>query len=156
MLKHLLIKLLGITLCFCFVMLCFNINFVALIEIPNNIHITLDDLADFNEHKTFGEVITAQVSENIFTVGGEKKKQSSLSLKLFGFLPIKTIDVIISEPTEVYLGGIPLGFSINTNGVIVVGDNQKTSNKNPFKTGDIISAVNGERIDNPKDIFRRL
>lgn len=151
MIKKFTLKISGVLICVLFVMLCLNINYVALFEIPSNMCITLEDLEDFNKEKCFGNIITAEVNENIFTVGGERKKNTSLCLKMFGVFPIKQVKIVIAEPEEVYLGGIPLGFSINTEGVIVVGKN-KLSNKNPFKSGDIITHINGEQIEEPDDI----
>ncbi len=151
MVKRFVFKFSGLLICALFVMLCLNINYVALFEMPNNMCITLDDLEEFNKEKCFGNIVTAEVNENIFTVGGERKKNTSLCLKMFGILPIKQIRVVIADPEEVYLGGIPLGFSINTEGLIVVGKN-KLSNKNPFKSGDIITHINGSIIEEADDI----
>lgn len=158
MIKKVVFKLAGILICFCYVMLCLNINYVAVFEMPNNIHISLQDLEEFNASKTFGSIVSAEINENIFTVGGQQKKNTKLNLKLFGFLPIKQVDVVVSESQEVYLGGIPLGFSINTQGLIVVGNNRvsKDNIKNPFKTGDIITHINGVAIEEPTDIINYL
>ena len=63
-----------------------------------------------------------------------------------------------------YIGGIPLGFSINTNGVIVVGENSvnseggaKYSSKSiPLKTGDVIKSINGVEVVGPEEIINTL
>lgn len=154
MLKKICVKFLGIVLAICFVLMCVNINFGALVDLPNGIHITLHDLNELNNMSTFGSFTTAELSENIFTVGGERRHNTSLLVKLFGLIPIKKVDAVVEEQQDVFLGGIPLGFSINTQGLIVVGENKVSgkSNKNPFKTGDIITKINDIKVTNPKEI----
>lgn len=159
MFKRIIIKSVGIIFSVLFVALCLNINYVALFEMPSMIHITLDDLDDFNHTNSFGKFVNAELSENIFTVGGERRRNTKLSLKLFGVFPIKQVEAIVEEPKELYLGGIPLGFSINTKGLIVVGENavgKEQKGKNPFKTGDIITSINGKQIEEPEDISQVL
>ncbi len=155
MVKKILKSVIGSFLCFSFILICLNINFCALTEIPNNLSITLSDLEDFNKNNSFGNFITAEVNENTLTVGDELKKSTKLCLKLFGFLPIKQIDATIYDEEEVYLGGIPLGFSINTKGLIVVGKNERNKN-NPFKTGDVITHINNTEIEEASDIIKYL
>lgn len=65
-----------------------------------------------------------------------------------------------SASTEVYLGGIPAGFSLNTRGVTVVGitdvntENGKVSpgKEAGLKVGDIILNIGDYEINNSKDI----
>lgn len=125
---------------------------------PETIYMTLEDLSTLNQEKTFGSFTCVELSENVFTVGGEQRKNTSLLVKLFGVIPIKQVDAVVQEEREVYIGGIPLGFSINTKGLIVVGENNLTNNKNksPFKTGDIILKINNEIVEKPEDIYKLL
>lgn len=153
--KKILIKLVGIFLAVVFVAFCLNINYNAVLDMPRDICLTLDDLEDMNKYNTFGSFTTAEISDNIFTVGGEKKHNTSLYIKLFGILPIRRVNVSISDKAEVYLGGIPLGFTINTRGLIVVGENG-IGGKNPFKTGDIITKIDGVVIEKPEDVAKIL
>ena len=154
MLKKFSYKLIGVVFATLFVMMCLNINYVALFEMPLNMYLSTNDLNELNTTDVFGRYIQAEINDNIVTVGGEKRRNTSLNLKLFGFLPIKTVDAVIKESSEVYLGGIPLGFSIYTKGLIVVGENKVDNNdsKNPFKTGDIITHINEEEIEKPVDV----
>jgi len=155
--KKFFIKLLGVCFAFLFVLCAVNINFNAISDVPSTMHMTLDDLNDFNSLSTFGSFVKADLSENIITVGGEKIKNSNFQIKLFGFIPIKTVNAVVSEVNEVYLGGIPLGFSINTEGLIVIGKNNfLKGGKSPFKNGDIITKVNDLEIEKPEDISNYL
>ena len=156
--KKLLTKFFGIVFAVAFVLICVNVNFVAILDLPNSVHLTLNELNELNNKSTFGSFTTAELSENIFTVGGERKRNTSLLVKLFGVIPIKKVDAVIEDDKEVFLGGIPLGFSINTEGLIVVGENAvaKNASKSPFKTGDIITKINDEIIEEPSDIYNAL
>ncbi len=158
MLKKFCIKFTGAIISIVFVISCLNINFSALLEIPTNLHLTLSDLEYFNSSGTFGNFVSAEVNENIISVGGERKHNTTLSLKLFGIFPIKKVNAVVEEEKEVYLGGIPLGFSINTKGLIVVGENRVgiKQGKNPFKTGDIITSINGIIVEEASDICKAL
>ena len=134
--KKLLIKFFGIVFAVAFVLICVNVNFVAILDLPDSVHLTLNELNELNNKSTFGSFTTAELSENIFTVGGERKRNTSLLVKLFGVVPIKKVDAVIEDEKEVFLGGIPLGFSINTEGLIIVDENINTKNdsKSPFKS----------------------
>lgn len=156
--KKLLIKFFGIVFAVAFVLICVNVNFVAILDLPDSVHLTLNELNELNNKSTFGSFTTAELSENIFTVGGERKRNTSLLVKLFGVVPIKKVDAVIEDEKEVFLGGIPLGFSINTEGLIIVGENtvSKNASKSPFKTGDIITKINDEIIEEPSDIYNVL
>ena len=65
-----------------------------------------------------------------------------------------------SASTEIYLGGIPAGFSLNTRGVTIVGitdvntENGKVSpgKEAGLKLGDVILSINDQEINNSKDI----
>ncbi len=154
MVKKSILKLVGVVLAVCFVLMCVNINYVAIIDLPSSVKITLDDLNELNKSYTFGAFTTAELNENIFTVGGERKRNTSLLIKLFGIIPIKKVEAIVEDEQEVFIGGIPLGFSINTQGLIVVGESSinESKTKSPFKTGDIIVEINGCTIEKPDDI----
>ena len=151
-------KLIGVVFGVFFVIFCVNIEFLAIVHMPNSVHLTEGDLIDINNDRVFGNFISAEINDNTFVVGKEKRHNSYLYLKLFGFLPIKRIDVVLEEKKEVYLGGIPLGFSLNSKGVIVVGENNISSNsaKCVFNTGDIILKIGNTYIEEPQDILECL
>lgn len=155
MFKKLAIKFVGVCFAVVFVLLCVNINYVAIIDLPNSVTMTLDDLNEMNANATFGSFTTVELSENIFTVGGERQRDTSLLVKLFGFIPVKKVEAVVQEEQQLFLGGIPLGFAINTKGLIVVG-NSEVGSKSPFKTGDIITEINGKIVEKPSDIKQIL
>lgn len=158
MIKRFVLKIVGVFFAVMFVLFCVNINYSAIFDIPNTVYLTLEDLELLNQEKTFGNYANVELSENVFTVGGKQQRNTSLLVKLFGFLPVKQVEAIVKEEREVFVGGIPLGFSINTKGLIVVGENNVSheKGKSPFKSGDIILKINDIKIEKPEDIYALL
>ena len=162
MLKKFLFRFCGIVLAVAFVFVGTHVQFVEIFSLPNSSIITYSDIDDINKNKLFGELITAELAN--IQVGNDKKSYGSLWLKLFGFFPIKKVDVEVSKGEEVYIGGIPLGFAIKTKGLLVVGSNSvlaedgkiETAKTAEIKEGDIVLKINGENISSYLDIPRVL
>lgn len=161
MLKKYFIKLVGIFLAVCFVLVVRNINFDTLNLLTNNTPITFSNIDKINSEHLLGDFVQTNLTEDTWTTGGEKEKKTSLVVKLFGFIPIKKTKVVLCDDKNVYLGGIPLGFSVSTKGVIVVGTNagvvkDENSAVNILQTGDILTKVNNESIFNVSGIQKQL
>lgn len=154
MFKKVVIKSLGILFCVGFVMLMTNANFSEIAEIPQFGAITYSELNEINRRSQFGKFVTADLENKDIIVGGEKNKTTFLKFKLFGVIPIKEVGVTVSDEKEVFVGGIPLGFALNTKGLIVVGDNsvltidgkQQTEKDKQILPGDILTEINGKQI----------
>lgn len=148
-------KLIGVSLAIFFVIVALNVQIASLISLPSEAIVTYDDIKDINEQSIFGKFISAGVHSENVNVGGEKQTKTKLSFKLFGFIPIKTMNVEVSDGAKVYVGGIPLGFSLKTKGVIVVGENSVTTEdgnkitmKNkPIKSGDVLYKIDNNIIE---------
>ncbi len=99
-----------------------------------------------------------------FSLYAEEKGFCSLKLKLFGMIPIRSINVNVIEPGSVYAGGECIGIKIDTKGVLVLGlgkvQNEKGQMMDParnrIKSGDYIEAINGKSIDNKEELIREL
>lgn len=164
MFKKVIVKFLGVVLATAFIFTCKNINMDLIFSLPSKSAISTSDLQELSTENSFGSLIDTSVNESTVTVGGESVKNTSLVLKLFGFIPIKKVDVIVCDDKSVYLGGIPLGFSITTKGVIVVGENSVltkdgakiTEKSTELERGDILIKVNGIEIENATEISKQL
>lgn len=161
MFKKILLKIFGIILATCFLITVKNVDFNTIFALDNNIPITLEALEKLNREHMFGEFADCQLTEDIWTTGGVKEKKTSLVVKLFGFIPIKKTTAVVCDDKSVYLGGIPLGFTVSTKGVIVVGNNSVVTNSKQksnsgLSCGDILTKVNGIDIFNVEDIREQL
>lgn len=139
-----------------------NTNFNSLFSLPNTAIVSNSDIAFLNEKDIFGKTVTVNLSD--IKVAVDKNTTAKMWVKLFGIIPIKQIEVQLTKGEEVYLGGIPLGFSIKTNGLLVVGNNsvipsetdavnQKTSE---IKNGDILLKINDTNIISSEDVPKIL
>ncbi len=161
MFRKFILKFLGIILASCFLLTLYNVDFESIIALQDNTPITLDTLEKLNSEHLLGDFVDTKLTEDIWTTGGVKEKNTSLVVKLFGFIPIKKTTVVVCDDESVYLGGIPLGFTVSTKGVIVVGSNSvltkdgKQSNSE-LENGDIVTKVNGIDIFNVEDIKEQL
>ena len=74
------------------------------------------------------------------------------TLKLFGVIPIKDVEVTSVNTPLLTVGGNPFGIKLLMDGVMVVGVGAVDGGRSPaeeagIKTGDIIVSVNGEDIN---------
>lgn len=164
MFKKIVIKSIGVLFCVGFVMLMVNTNFVALSDLPQTGYVTYNEINDMNKQSQFGKFVTADLEQKDMIVGGEKNKISTLKFKLFGIIPVREVSVNVGEEKEVFVGGIPLGFSLNTKGLIVVGDNsvltqegnKETQKDKTILPGDILTEINGKEITSVSVIEEEL
>lgn len=161
MVKRFILKVIGIVLAVCFLLTIKNVDFEGIISLVDNTPITLDTLEKLNEEHLLGNFVDTKLTEEIWTTGGVKEKSTALVVKLFGFIPIKKTEVIVCDEEQVYLGGVPLGFSVSTKGVIVVGSNSVLSSEGKksnteLENGDIVTKVNDIDIFNVEDIKEQL
>ena len=141
---------------------CLNVNFSVISALPDTAIISFSDVNFLNEENIFGNAVRTNISD--ITVDSNEKKTAKMWLKLFGFIPIKQIEVEITKGEEVYLGGIPLGFSIKTQGLLVVGNNKIISENGKTTTeksssildGDIITKINGKEVLDFSDIINTV
>ncbi|MDD3397833.1 MAG: SpoIVB peptidase [Clostridia bacterium] len=158
MFKKLILKFCGILLAGMFVTLGLNINYSDIMALPEQAIISYEDVEFINQDKTFGNYIEVELSD--IKTGKDKSSYGTMWLKLFGYIPLKQIEVEINKGEDVYIGGIPLGFAIKTKGVLVVGSNTilsadggvETVKSIEIKEGDIILKINDTNITDCDDI----
>ena len=75
--------------------------------------------------------------------------RSNAKIMLFDSIPVKDLNVNVTQRKNVILGGTPFGIRIYTDGLVVSGTSS-VGNKNPsheagIQNGDIILSVNGQK-----------
>ncbi len=107
------------------------------------------------------------LSPNVVSVSASDDNEFDeyiINYKLFNLFNIKKLKVNVLEPDRYFAGGETLGFSLQSNGVILIGGNyilSKNGIERPFensglKTGDIITHINGIEVNNVDDIAQVL
>lgn len=162
--KFLIASIVFLAVCVVVAILFLNINVRALSDLSNESYVTFEDMQNINEQKIFGKFVDATLDKSQVEVGGERPKNGKVTFKLFGLIPIKSVDVQILGDENVYLGGNAVGFSIKTNGVIVVGKNSvmtenglvSVCDSQNINAGDIITHIDGNAIKDANDIPNHL
>lgn len=147
-----------------FLLLVFAIIVVAqsweVFSLKDDMFVTYSDIENINKEKTFGSFVSAGIDDKVVQVGNEKMTISKLIFKLFGFIPIREINVEVSDGKSLYLGGTPIGFAIDIDGLLIMGSTAiESSNGNVdvmeeagLKVGDIITEINGSKVSDLKDV----
>ncbi|WP_411167909.1 SpoIVB peptidase [Clostridium sp. MB05] len=129
------------------------LTFLSLNSIPERIYI--------NEAVPTSDIL---LSKNILVKNGEINKDK-LEVKFLGLIPIKSVAVSKVNDLELYPGGTSVGIKLSTKGVLVVGhsdiDSIEGKVESPAKAsgielGDVIIKINGEEIENSKDLSKKI
>ena len=153
------LKVLTIILLFFALVTFWGVDFDKIYSLPNKTYVSLSDISLLNQQKTFGEITYVSLSD--IEVSAEKTKTAKMWVKLFGFIPIKQIEVeVLTDGIDVFLGGVPLGFALKTKGLLVVGDNTVIENSQPqtvnsafsIKNGDYLTEINGKQLESSDDV----
>ena len=133
------------------------------IDYPNNMYVTIEDIKFANESSDFAPFIKFGLTDTM-AVNGEEITPTTMRIKLFGFLPLKKVKVKLINSPEVYVGGNIVGFSLNTDGLVIVGSNAvftREGSREPIvasglKEGDSIKEIEGNKIETIYDIDKIL
>lgn len=120
----------------------------------NLVHGYVSDTASVYE--TNDAPLAKQSGSNLILTSN-KEGNYDVDLKLFGFIPVKTINVNVCDDDCVIPGGQVIGIKIHTDGVMVValstltsqcGESLSPARAAGLQAGDVITAVNGTKIKN--------
>lgn len=140
-----------------FLAIFFVIVFAQCIDIfalNDHIFVTYQDVESINKDKRFGAFVSADIGDKTINVGNEKITISNLIFKLFGFIPIKEIQVDITDAEGLFVGGLPVGFALDVDGLLVLESTSvKTENGDVvvaegLQVGDIIQEIDGKKVYN--------
>ncbi len=87
-----------------------------------------------------------------------------MSVKLFGWIPFKQVDIKVIEDQELIPVGLPVGIYVEADGILVIGvgefdgaNGKKCAPaKNILRTGDYIKKMNGEPVDDKNDFITAI
>lgn len=100
------------------------------------------------------------LNQPLTIVAGENTSSYQMSLKLFGVLPLKNVDIQVIENTSLTPVGKPIGIYVKTQGVLVVdtgsfvgmGGDRCAPSEYKLQSGDYLTAMNGIAINDKKQI----
>ena len=98
--------------------------------------------------------------DSTFNLSSETTGTCSAQVYLFNIIPVDTIEVNVVNPSECYAGGQIVGISLTTDGVLVLGSGEFTTEKgtkaeparNILKSGDYIVKINGTTVNDKEKL----
>lgn len=113
--------------------------------LPDRFYVTAGEEVSFNG-------IYSPLSISASNIGVNSVQESTV--KLFGVIPIKSVDIKKVERKTVLLAGVPFGIKLYADGVIIVdmtdvdtdGGNKNPAKEAGLRTGDIITAIDGVTV----------
>lgn len=167
--------LMGIFIIILILAFCSSPQFRHIYSLPDNIRIMEGETASFSVNFP----LTVQVSHAPSGIVNLKSEEldyfftrpvslQSLGLgnavvdfKLFGFIPVKTVQVDVVSPISVIPGGHSIGVVLHSQGVIIVGISPVLNNKGQYVTpakdaginvGDVILSINGINVQSDTQV----
>ena len=142
------------------------------LSLPENITITKNETSGRWISKGYSWLVTsrkedlAPAMENPSEKIGKTPQESyNEKIYLYGFVPLKNVNVSVSEGEYVTPGGESIGINLKTKGVLVVGiapfeaENKKTLSPGKLagiKTGDMITNANGKKIEKAAELLKEI
>lgn len=122
----------------------------------------VDFIADRSGYLSINNLKEQSVFKNInllksVSVKTSKAGDLNLSVKAFGFIPVKKMKIQITPQKEVVAVGSTIGVKIRTKGILVVaigefedknGKNSSPAKNAGIKAGDVIISANGKTLEN--------
>lgn len=135
--------------------------FFAIFSLSNVLNGSIKDIEFINSQKTFGNFITAKFDKKVMATNSTYANKIKVDLKLLNLFTIKSF-YLSNEEINVYVGGDVMGFSLDGDGVVIIGvggvetetGKVNTVQNGNIKKGDIIKKIEGESISSVADICR--
>ena len=152
-------------------------------QVPGKIHVVVGEEGTFRFTLPWGSTLETENEEvllggesNIpegavriytgdsFTVQGVKTGNYDMDLKLFGWLPLRNIQVEVVEEHSVFPGGESIGIYLEMNGIMVVGTSELTDMEGNvvepaygiIQSGDYILEANDKQVKDKEDLIAAI
>jgi stage IV sporulation protein B len=153
-------KSLGILLVILYILVVKDIPLSQIQAVPDKINFNSTDVVAVNNESLFGRYIKVDKK-----LAKSDEQNDILNFNLFGFIKLNSVKInMLDDSEKVYAGGHPVGFSLSSEGLIVVGANSVLTEKGKvdtlktsgIKIGDIIKEIEGVKVANIKDAEKVL
>ena len=134
--------------------------------VPSTISIKAGTSEEFNLRIPASGILSTDsdtvlaLNQPLTIVAGDTSSSYQMRLKLFGFVPLKDVDIQVIENTTLTPVGRPIGIYVRTQGVLVVdtggfeganGDKHAPS-EYKLQAGDYLTAMDGVAISDKKQV----
>lgn len=141
-----------------------NVSFQEIYSLPQNFVTSYDEISSVNKIKKFGPLVSSKIEKNVFKSDNKKEEYDVIVFKLFNLIPIRKVKVILAPEEDVYVGGVPVGLELLTNGVIFVNESvvecenglNVTEKSEKFEKGDLIFSVDGNKVKTIEDVQKAV
>jgi stage IV sporulation protein B len=155
-----------IFLCIGLILMCIAVYVYYKNSVPETINIKAGTSQEINLNIPASGVIGADsdnvvaLNQPITIIAGENTSSYQMSLKLFGVVPLKNVDIQVIENTTLIPVGQPIGIYVKTQGVLVVdtgsflggGGDRYAPSEELLYSGDYLTAMDGVAITDKKQI----
>lgn len=146
-------------------------NLKFFVNQEHNIEYTLPLGGNLASNERVLKINNKEVQDNInlsfdrpFSILFQELGQYNLQIKLFGILPVKTVQVDVVEQQKLIPCGKTIGVKIKTNGILVLGTGQVQgidgNRYNPCKgalySGDLILTANDKQLTCKEDLIETI
>ncbi len=152
-------------------------------QVPGKIHVVVGEEGTFRFALPWGSTLETESEEvliggesNIpegavriytgdsFTVQGMKTGNYDMDIKLFGWLPLRSVQVEVVEEHSVFPGGEPIGIYLEMDGIMVVGTSELTDVSGNvvepaygiIQSGDYILEAAGRAVEDKEDLIAAI
>lgn len=136
------------------------------LKLPYSLKIDSEDIyvsSGDSDQKVPADQITIDLDDT-FHLSSETIGSCEAKVYLFNLIPVDTIQVNVVTPTTCYVGGQIVGISLTTDGVLVLGSGEVTTesgivaepSKNILKSGDYIVEINGTAVNDKEKLIEYI
>lgn len=149
-------------LVFTLVFILSNIYIEKIFTLPNEFYASYEEVEEINHENQFGRLVKVELKEKEVLTGDTQRLKGEIVFKLFGFLPIKKTEVNILPEEEVYVGGCPVGLSMQTDGVVIVSnamisaDHSQMIKNQYLQNGDVIVSIDKCAVHNSEELVSAI
>ncbi|NMA67359.1 MAG: SpoIVB peptidase [Clostridiaceae bacterium] len=100
--------------------------------------------------------------ENPYNLKATNEGEAQISLRMFGIIPVKTVQVKSIVNQKVLASGSPIGIKLKTNGIVIInissvilenGSKISPAETAGLLTGDVILKANGKELNNIRELL---
>ena len=167
--------ILGVCISILIIAFCFSPQFRTIYGLPPHIRIIEGEIASFDVNfpltltinPEFEQSIRVQSPTSIYTLSRPvfldtlKLGNSTVQFKLFGFVPIRTVQVDVLPAMKLVPGGNSIGVVLHSRGVIVVGNSPinvanggqvSPAKEGGINIGDVILSINDIMVQSDSQV----